>query len=287
MGFHSAVGYKESFSDLSVVPALEQQGGDFPFSRGQREAGKKLLGINGRIGVSLSQVLQGYNKIKGTAQPEKGNNDSVGRRVPHFPETKDPAEGDQAEVAVHENYLTLSYSNNRIVCMTHGETILLRLLSRSDYYGYQLDKIIEDHHMRQWAGIGFSSIYNLLNKLEKKGLVTSHFEKEHGSPRRKVYSITLEGRGELKKEVIRMLKKPAETHDDFTVGVVVSDVLGEAEFAKSMAAHRKYLEQKLQALETRMPETVRQKERVMLAFDRVKHLLEAEIRWIDSLGKAQ
>jgi len=170
--------------------------------------------------------------------------------------------------------------------MTHGEIILLRLLNRSDYYGYQLDRIIEDHHMRQWAGIGFSSIYNLLNKLEKKGLVVSHFEKEHGSPRRKVYSITGEGQGELKKEVKKMLKEPAEIHDDFTVGMVVSDVLSDDEFTRSMADYREHLMKKIQILERKMPESVRQKERVMLAFDRVKHLLDAEIRWIESLEKS-
>ncbi len=167
--------------------------------------------------------------------------------------------------------------------MTHGEVILLRLLNRSDYYGYQLDRLIEENSMRRWADIGFSSIYNILNKMEKKGYVGSRFEKEYGSPRRKVYFITEEGRRELSGEVRRMIREPAETHDDFTVGIVISDVLSEDDFADCLADYRKLLVNRLDFLEKKLPRVVREKEHVMLAFDRVKHLTEAEIRWIDSL----
>lgn len=167
--------------------------------------------------------------------------------------------------------------------MTHGEVILLRLLNRSDYYGYQLDRIIEENSIRRWADIGFSSIYNILNKMEKKGYVGSRFEKEYGSPRRKVYFITEEGRIELSGEVKRMLREPAELHDDFTVGIVVSDVLNEDDFARCLADYRKHLSSRLEFLEKKLPRAVREKEHVMLAFDRVRHLTEAEIRWIDSL----
>lgn len=165
--------------------------------------------------------------------------------------------------------------------MTQGEVILLRLLHRRGYYGYELDKIIEENQMRRWADIGFSSIYNLLGGLEKKELVTSRYEKVHGSPRRKVYEITTLGRQELRKEVRRMLEKPAEIHDDFTVGVVVSDVLNDEEFNRSLAEYRKFLAAKRNFYEEEMPEPAKTKPRVRLAFERTRHLLEAEIRWID------
>ena len=165
--------------------------------------------------------------------------------------------------------------------MTQGEIIILRLLDRRGYYGYELDKIIEENHMRRWADIGFSSIYNLLGRLEKKGMVTARFEKVHGSPKRKVYEITETGRTELRKEVRLMLEQPAEVHDDFTVGVVVSDVLEDEAFRLALREYRSHLESKKEFYETSMPETVRQKPRVLLAFERLRTLLDAEIRWID------
>ena len=165
--------------------------------------------------------------------------------------------------------------------MTQGEVILLRLLNTKSYYGYELDKIIEANQMRRWADLGFSSIYNILGGLEKKELVTSRFEKVHGSPRRKVYEITELGRQKLRKEVRRMIERPAEIHDDFTVGVVASDILSNKDFHYSIAEYRQYLADKLKRFEKEMPDAVRSKERVSLAFSRSRYLIEAEIRWID------
>lgn len=168
--------------------------------------------------------------------------------------------------------------------MTQGEVILLRLLSRRGYYGYELDKLIEDNQMRRWADIGFSSIYNLLLRLEKKELVTSRYEKVHGSPRRKIYEITEAGRKALLEEVRRLLKKPADIHDDFTVGMVVSDVLGEEEFDACLREYRDFLMKKREFYKNEMPESVKEKPRVKLAFERVRRLLEAEIKWLGDRG---
>lgn len=165
--------------------------------------------------------------------------------------------------------------------MTQGEVIILRLLDKRSYYGYELDKIIEENQMRRWADIGFSSIYNLLGRLEKKELVTSRFEKVHGSPKRKVYEITDAGRSELITEVHHMLETPADVHDDVTVGIVVSDVLGEEDFRRSLREYREYLASKREAFEKSVPEQVKQKPRVALAFERIRILLDAEIRWIE------
>ena len=167
--------------------------------------------------------------------------------------------------------------------MTHGEIIILRLLKTRSYYGYQLDTIIEENRMREWADIGFSSIYSMLNKLEKKGYVQSHFEKVHGSPKRKVYEPTEKGLEELRNDVIRMLKTPQERHDDFTVAMVVSDILSETDFEGCLREYKEHLVRQLSELEYRLPESARNKEQVALAIDRLNHLVKAELRWIKEL----
>lgn len=164
--------------------------------------------------------------------------------------------------------------------MTHGEVIILRLLMRRDYYCYQLDKIIEENSIRKWADIGFSSIYSIMNKLEKKNFVLSRYEKEFGSPKRKVYGITPEGRRELKKEVARMLERPATMHDDFTVGLVASDILSEEEVQRCLNTYHDHLKKIAESYRTGIPKSAREKMGVMLAFDRLKNLLEAEISWL-------
>jgi DNA-binding PadR family transcriptional regulator len=167
--------------------------------------------------------------------------------------------------------------------VTHGEIIILRLLAGKDMYGYELDRIIEENYMRQWADIGFSSIYNILNKLERKALVGSYYVKESGSPRRKVYRISDEGRSALHGEVKRMLAEPGEWHDDFAVALVTSDVLGDEEFRQALSGYREQLVRKLELYRTAVPERSRRKERVAMALERFTRLVESEIEWLDEL----
>ena len=167
--------------------------------------------------------------------------------------------------------------------MTHGEVILLRLLVPRDYYAYELNRIIDENSMRRWADIGFSSIYHLLNKMEAKELVDSRLQKHPGAPERKVYSITEKGKEELHGEVKRMISAPRPVHDDVTVALVVSDILSDGEKKEALASYNLKLHEQLRVIEEDMPEPVQQKAWVMQAFDRVKQVTEAEIRWIKTL----
>ena len=56
--------------------------------------------------------------------------------------------------------------------LTLSEQLLLGILAEKDYHGYDIEKVIKERGMRQWTGIGFSSIYYLLNRLEQNQLVT-------------------------------------------------------------------------------------------------------------------
>ncbi len=165
--------------------------------------------------------------------------------------------------------------------MTHSEVIILRLLTRRDLYGYQIDQLIEENKMRYWADIGFSSIYNVLNKLENKALVSSYYVKEQGSPKRKVYRISEQGRTELRGEVKRMLAEPSDHHDDFAVALVSSDVLSDSEFQQCLAEYRSYLQRKLQFFREELPQRTIQKQRVAMAIERFARIIAAEIQWLD------
>ena len=49
--------------------------------------------------------------------------------------------------------------------------------------------------MRNWTQIGFSSIYYVLKRLEKSGLITGSTEAVEGKPSRRNYTITVSGYG--------------------------------------------------------------------------------------------
>lgn len=58
------------------------------------------------------------------------------------------------------------------------EELILGLLAEQPRHGYQIEKLIEDREMRRWTEVGFSSIYYVLDKLEKKSLLKVHQQKE-------------------------------------------------------------------------------------------------------------
>ena len=77
--------------------------------------------------------------------------------------------------------------------MTNAELAVLSLVAQQPRHGYEIEQVIEERGMRNWTEIGFSSIYYLLKKLERKGLVESHIEEAERGAARRVYRITQAG----------------------------------------------------------------------------------------------
>lgn len=77
--------------------------------------------------------------------------------------------------------------------LKHG---LLGLLSYSDMTGYELGKTFQDSLSFFWQAQP-SQIYRELNKLEKKGWLSSVIEFQTEKPNKRIYSITESGKAEL------------------------------------------------------------------------------------------
>ncbi|HUT99692.1 MAG TPA: helix-turn-helix transcriptional regulator [bacterium] len=88
----------------------------------------------------------------------------------------------------------------------YAEIAVLALLAESPRYGYEIDTEIKNRGINHWGKLGISSIYYLLNKLEKTGYVTFEYQKEGKYPTRKVYSITPAGRTVLEEQLFSMLR---------------------------------------------------------------------------------
>lgn len=103
--------------------------------------------------------------------------------------------------------------------MTKNDLVILGLLCEQPMYGYQIKHQIELRELDHWAHVSLPSIYNTLNRLEKKGLITAHPEKVGKMPERTVYHITSKGEGELARLVEKALVSDKIPEEDFTVGV--------------------------------------------------------------------
>jgi PadR family transcriptional regulator PadR len=68
---------------------------------------------------------------------------------------------------------------------------ILKALSVSEWYGYALVKALV---AVPGVGVAEGSIYPLLSRLKRQGLVTTRLEESREGPARKYYSATVEGR---------------------------------------------------------------------------------------------
>jgi PadR family transcriptional regulator PadR len=77
--------------------------------------------------------------------------------------------------------------------------VVLEILSRGSMYGYELSQAIEKRR-GDILTLGKGTLYPLLYNLEAKKLVKGKWESNKSSRKRRYYSITSKGKGQLAKQ---------------------------------------------------------------------------------------
>ncbi len=92
-----------------------------------------------------------------------------------------------------ESELSKDLFENWTVQMRKGvlDLCILKALSAAEWYGYALVKALV---AVPGVGVAEGSIYPLLSRLKRQGLVTTRLEESREGPARKYYSATPEGR---------------------------------------------------------------------------------------------
>ena len=114
--------------------------------------------------------------------------------------------------------------------LTNIELILLKFIREKPSYAYEIERMIDERGIRNWVKIGGTTIYQVLDRLAKKGILQASLEKEGNMPQRKRYSLTPVGK-ELCQVTARNLLGNIETYYfDLTVGLACRFFLAEEEF---------------------------------------------------------
>jgi DNA-binding PadR family transcriptional regulator len=103
--------------------------------------------------------------------------------------------------------------------MTDAELTILSLVAETPRYGYEIQQVIDERGLREWLTIGFSSLYYVLNKLERQNMLASQLQPEGRGPARKVYTITEAGKGVLQTAVSDLLRQPRSLGSGFELGL--------------------------------------------------------------------
>lgn len=166
--------------------------------------------------------------------------------------------------------------------LTDAELLLLGLAAEMPRHGYEFDQVIQQRGMREWTQIGFSSIYFVLGKLQKHGLVRSKKPagEDAGAKSRRVYSITPAGRRELVAQTLTALREVRPAFPSILLGMINWSVLHRAEALPALEARRQAVESELTRLGAIQVAQQPLPDHVEALFDYSLGQLRAEAEWV-------
>ena len=133
--------------------------------------------------------------------------------------------------------------------MNEAELTILSLVAEGPRYGYEIQQIIDERGLREWLAVGFSSIYYILNKLERQGMLSSQLRYDVPGPARKVYQVTEAGRGVLQTAVADLLRQPSALGSGFELGLANLSAMNPRQVYKVLRERETELDRRLEGVQ--------------------------------------
>ena len=161
-----------------------------------------------------------------------------------------------------------------------ADIVLLSLLAEQPRHGYDLDRVIEQRGYRQWTSLAFSSVYYLLKRLSKRGLL----EPDEGSQgRRTVFRVTEAGHRELRQAAGERVLAPAPPSAGVLPALNAYSRLDDPALAALLARRAEALLGRLDELRALRAQV--DEEHALAIFDYEILRQEADLAWTRSLLK--
>jgi DNA-binding PadR family transcriptional regulator len=168
-----------------------------------------------------------------------------------------------------------------MTALTDGELTVLGLLAEQPRHGYELERVVEERGVRAWTSLGFSSIYYVLDKLAKRGLIEATGAPASGKSR-VVFRATASGLDSCSEATREALTAVAPTHARVLIAMANSPMLHDADVAAALAL-------RLEALRTRLAEVraARSAQEPLptaasAIFEYSEAMLAADLRWTET-----
>ncbi|MGD8603385.1 MAG: PadR family transcriptional regulator [Anaerolineales bacterium] len=168
--------------------------------------------------------------------------------------------------------------------MTNAEFSILSLVAEQPRHGYQIEQIIEQRGMRQWTQVGFSSIYYLLGKLERKSLVAVTAEVQDGrGPARKVFGLTTKGERVFQEAIRTALSEPQPCYPSILLGLSALPRLDIPSTLEALVTYRANVVDQRRSMRQNKADQPDLPYFVEAMFDYSEAMMAAELDWLDRL----
>jgi DNA-binding PadR family transcriptional regulator len=166
------------------------------------------------------------------------------------------------------------------VPLTPAELTILGLIIEQPRHGYELERVIEQRGIRDWTELGFSSIYYVLGRLERRELVTA--EPAPGPKSRRVFRATPAGLSAAREATLAMLTDARPVFSPFPAALAQRPLVGEADFAAALRQRRDALTARIAAVEAARAAQQPLPPPAAAIFGYTLGQMAAEIAWLDT-----
>jgi DNA-binding PadR family transcriptional regulator len=166
--------------------------------------------------------------------------------------------------------------------VTNAELAVLSLIAEGPQHGYAIEQLIEARGMREWTDVGFSSIYYLLKKLEKGGLVRATIGPGERGLGRRTYHITSEGVAAWQAACLEALAGEGPDWRGFLLGLAGLPALDWAAVLDALRRRIAALTGREQHMAARQAAQAPLPDHVRALFDYSLTLAAAERRWVEA-----
>ncbi len=164
-----------------------------------------------------------------------------------------------------------------------GDVAILSLLSEGETHGYALNEAIEQRGFRNWADIGFSSIYAILNRLEKKKLISSRLNPSEKGPAKKLYKLTRKGTTTLLNAIRLYISEPDRPRSRVDLGAAYITLLSPDDAIQCLEHYQAQLQDRLMHIKQIHKEQQPLPFGAEIIFDHGFIKGRAELKWVEKV----
>lgn len=159
--------------------------------------------------------------------------------------------------------------------------LVLGILSQGRMHGYRLNEYVA-HAMGPYTDVKRSTVYYMLERLERQGCVTQEPQREGKRPERRVYRITDAGRTEFFDLLREHLSSYERTYYADDIAVAFMDRLPTTEVRRLLIQKREKMQASLELLGGH-PETDERGGSLRYLLHHSLVHLEADLIWVDGM----
>ena len=167
--------------------------------------------------------------------------------------------------------------------LSNQEIVILAILSETERYGYEIDKILSKRQIRLWSNIAASSVYAVLTRLHRKGLAERREVTQSGRPPRKLYSISESGRNELESAIFEAILDEGRVIGRFDIILLVWPILSSEMRNKLVSSYMAHLKTREEFYRKETEQIINPISAAL--FERPLRTIRAEMGWLTEFAQ--